>query len=55
MLVLFGSQWFSAEEEKFHFQISGTTRSGKSREFALYLRSVISQIIPGSDQETYPL
>ena len=49
-LVVFGTEWHSSEEEKFHYQISGTTRSGKSREFILWLRSVCWQITPGSNR-----
>jgi Type IV secretion-system coupling protein DNA-binding domain len=47
-LVCWAGRWFRAGVQKFHFAITGTTRSGKSLLLSLYLRSVISQITPGS-------
>ena len=49
-LICWAGQWLHAEVEKFHFRISGATRCGKSLLFTLFLRSVISEITPGSDR-----
>ena len=46
--VLWGGRWLHHEMLKYHFAITGTTRSGKSLLLSLYLRSVLSQITPGS-------
>ena len=46
--VLWGGRWLPHEMQKYHFAITGTTRSGKSLLLSLYLRSVLSQITPGS-------
>ena len=45
-------RWFDDAERyhRYHYAISGAPRSGKSLLLALYLRSVISQITPGSDR-----
>ena len=48
--VLWGGRWLPHEMQKYNFGITGTTRSGKSLLLSLYLRSVLSQITPGSDR-----
>ena len=48
--VLWAAQWFDDVRQKFHFAIAGLPRSGKSLMLLLYLRSVISQITPGSNR-----
>ena len=48
--VIWGGRWLHHELQKYQFMITGTTRSGKSLLLSLYLRSVLSQITPGSDR-----
>ena len=48
--VFWAGRWFPDDRQKFHFAIAGLPRSGKSLLLSLYLRSVISQITPGSDR-----
>jgi len=50
--VFWAGRWFDDAERyhRYHYAISGAPRSGKSLLLALYLRSVISQITPGSDR-----
>lgn len=48
--IFWGMQWLSEEIEKYHFAITGTTRSGKSLMLLLFLRSILSRIRPGSDR-----
>jgi len=46
--VLWGGRWLHHEMQKYHLTLTGTTRSGKTLLLSLYLRSVLSQITPGS-------
>ena len=46
--VFWGGRWLHHELQKYQFMITGTARSGKSLLLLLYLRSVLSQITPGS-------
>ena len=46
--VIWGGRWLHHEMQKYQFVITGTPRSGKSLLLLLYLRSVLSQITPGS-------
>ena len=46
--VIWGGRWLHHEMQKYQFMITGTARSGKSLLLLLYLRSVLSQITPGS-------
>jgi len=48
--VFWAGRWYPDDLQKLHFAISGLPRSGKSLLMSLYLRSVISQISPGSDR-----
>jgi hypothetical protein len=48
--VFWGGRWLPEQNQKYHFAITGTMRSGKSLLLSLYLRSVLSQITPGSDR-----
>ena len=48
--VFWGGRWLPEQNQKYHFAITGTTRSGKSLLLSLYLRSVLSQITRGSDR-----
>ena len=48
--MFWAGRWFPDDRQKFHFAIAGLPRSGKSLLLSLYLRSVISQITPGSDR-----
>ena len=49
-MIFWAGRWLAEDWQRYHFAISGITRSGKSILFSLYLRSVIPLIVPGSDQ-----
>ncbi|MGZ3387861.1 MAG: type IV secretory system conjugative DNA transfer family protein, partial [Isosphaeraceae bacterium] len=49
-LIFWGREWLSEKIAKYHFAITGTTRSGKSLMLLLYLRSILYWIRPGSDR-----
>src|SRR5512135_768074 len=49
-LLFWGARWLRSESAKFHFAISGTTRSGKSLIMRLFVRSIMPMITPGSGQ-----
>jgi type IV secretory system conjugative DNA transfer VirD4/TraG family protein len=48
--VFSAGEWIDVERLKCHLAIVGASRTGKSLLLLLYLRSVISQITPGSDR-----
>lgn len=48
--VFWAGEWIDVERLKDHLAIAGASRTGKSLLLLLYLRSVISQISPGSDR-----
>src|SRR5512135_365047 len=48
--VFWGGQWLPEQSQRYHFAIAGVTCSGKSLLLLLYLRSILSQIRPGSDR-----